>query len=55
MDVTESLETPVEESKMGESLGAQSANKSTRTLTEKMGVKTGSSGHIRTVLHADEM
>ncbi|XP_047408583.1 cyclic AMP-responsive element-binding protein 3-like protein 4 isoform X1 [Sciurus carolinensis] len=55
MDKTESLETPVEEFKMGEPPGAQSANKSTRTLLEKMGVKTGPTGHIRTVLHADEM
>lgn len=55
VDMTESLETPMEESKMGGPPGAQSANKSTRTLLEKMGVKTGPSGHIRTVLHADEM
>uniref|UniRef100_A0A8C5ZVR9 Uncharacterized protein n=1 Tax=Marmota marmota marmota TaxID=9994 RepID=A0A8C5ZVR9_MARMA len=55
VDMTESRETPVEESKMGESLRAQIANTSTRTLIEKRVVETGSGGHVRTVLHADEM
>uniref|UniRef100_A0A8C0ZV14 Cyclic AMP-responsive element-binding protein 3-like protein 4 n=1 Tax=Castor canadensis TaxID=51338 RepID=A0A8C0ZV14_CASCN len=54
-DMTESLETPVVESKLGEPPGAQSANTSTKTLLEKMEEKPGSSGHIRSVLHADEM
>ncbi|XP_046277712.1 cyclic AMP-responsive element-binding protein 3-like protein 4 isoform X1 [Marmota monax] len=55
VDMTESRETPVEESTMGESLRAQIANTSTRTLIEKRVVETGSGGHVRTVLHADEM
>ncbi|XP_012870731.1 PREDICTED: cyclic AMP-responsive element-binding protein 3-like protein 4 [Dipodomys ordii] len=54
-DITESLETPVVEPKQGKPLGARSRNISTKTLLEKMGVKHGSSGHVRTVLHADEM
>ncbi|XP_048212590.1 cyclic AMP-responsive element-binding protein 3-like protein 4 [Perognathus longimembris pacificus] len=54
-DITESLETPVVEPKQGEPLGAQSRNSSTMTLLEKMGVKHGSRGHVRTVLHTDEM
>ncbi|XP_062961151.1 cyclic AMP-responsive element-binding protein 3-like protein 4 [Cynocephalus volans] len=54
-DMTENLETPMVESRLGELPGAKDANGSTRTLPEKMGGKTGPSGHIRTLLHADEM
>ncbi|XP_005411517.1 PREDICTED: cyclic AMP-responsive element-binding protein 3-like protein 4 isoform X2 [Chinchilla lanigera] len=52
-DMGGSLETPVIESKVGESPGAQRANGS-RIPPEKMGLKTKSRGHLRTV-HADEM
>ncbi|XP_055216034.1 cyclic AMP-responsive element-binding protein 3-like protein 4 isoform X2 [Gorilla gorilla gorilla] len=54
-DVTENLETQVVESRLREPPGAKDANGSTRTLLEKMGGKPRPSGHIRTVLHADEM
>ncbi|EFB25806.1 hypothetical protein PANDA_011546, partial [Ailuropoda melanoleuca] len=54
-DMTENLETTVVESRLEGPLRAKDVNGSTRTLLEKMGGKTGSSGHIRTVLHADEM
>ncbi|XP_006159872.1 cyclic AMP-responsive element-binding protein 3-like protein 4 isoform X2 [Tupaia chinensis] len=54
-DMTENLEDPVLESRLGEPPGAKSANGSSRTLLKKTGGKTGPSGHIRTVLHADEM
>ncbi|XP_036906600.1 cyclic AMP-responsive element-binding protein 3-like protein 4 [Sturnira hondurensis] len=54
-DITENWETPKVESRLGGPTGTKGANGSTRTLLEKIGVKTGPSGHTRTVLHADEM
>ncbi|KAM8812312.1 LOW QUALITY PROTEIN: cyclic AMP-responsive element-binding protein 3-like protein 4 [Rhynchonycteris naso] len=54
-DITENSETPKVESRLRGPPGAKSANDSTRTLLEEMGGKTGPRGHIRTVLHADEM
>ncbi|XP_077012348.1 cyclic AMP-responsive element-binding protein 3-like protein 4 isoform X1 [Tamandua tetradactyla] len=54
-DMPENMETPVAESQLGRPPGAVVTNGSTRKLLEKMGEKTGPSGHVRTVLHADEM
>ncbi|XP_075856267.1 cyclic AMP-responsive element-binding protein 3-like protein 4 isoform X5 [Microcebus murinus] len=54
-DMTENLETQVPESRLGEPPGAKGTNGSTKTPLEKTEGKTGPSGHIRTVLHADEM
>ncbi|XP_054567799.1 cyclic AMP-responsive element-binding protein 3-like protein 4 [Eptesicus fuscus] len=54
-DVTKNWETPEVESRLGGPPGVKSANGSTRTLLEKTGGKTGPSGRVRTVLHADEM
>lgn len=54
-DITENWETPEVESRLGGPPGARSANGSTKTLLEKMGVKTGPSGHTRTMPRADEM
>ncbi|XP_016077070.1 PREDICTED: cyclic AMP-responsive element-binding protein 3-like protein 4 [Miniopterus natalensis] len=53
-DVTKNQESPEIESRSGGPPGVKSANGS-RTLLEKMRGKTGPSGHVRTVLHADEM
>ncbi|XP_053448488.1 cyclic AMP-responsive element-binding protein 3-like protein 4 [Nycticebus coucang] len=50
-DITENLETQM----VGEPPGAKNTNGSTKTLLEKLRGKTGPRGHIRTVLHADEM
>ncbi|XP_057581113.1 cyclic AMP-responsive element-binding protein 3-like protein 4 isoform X1 [Hippopotamus amphibius kiboko] len=54
-DMTENLENPVVESRLEGPPGDKGANGSKRTLLEKMGGRAGSSRHIRTVLHADEM
>lgn len=54
-DMIENLETTVVESRLEGPPRAKDVNGSTRTLLEKMGGKTGPGGHIRTVLHADEM
>ncbi|XP_027946127.1 cyclic AMP-responsive element-binding protein 3-like protein 4 isoform X1 [Eumetopias jubatus] len=54
-DMTENLETTVVESRLEGPPRAKGVNGSTRTLLEKMGGKTGPSGHVRTGLHADEM
>lgn len=54
-NITENWETPEVESRLGRPPGTKSANGPTRTLLEKIGVKTGPSGHTRAVLHADEM
>ncbi|KAF5924222.1 hypothetical protein HPG69_007442 [Diceros bicornis minor] len=54
-DMTENLETPVVESRLGVPPGAKGANGSTSTLLEKIGGKIGASRRVRTVLHADEM
>ncbi|KAM5256453.1 cyclic AMP-responsive element-binding protein 3-like protein 4 [Ctenodactylus gundi] len=54
-DMTESLETPVIGSRVGEPPQVQSANGSERALLDKTGVKPGSSGHLRIGPHADEM
>ncbi|EHB07784.1 Cyclic AMP-responsive element-binding protein 3-like protein 4 [Heterocephalus glaber] len=53
-DMSGTLEAQGTESKVGESPGAQRANGS-GVPPEKMGLKTGPSGRLRTVLHADEM
>nr|XP_055179699.1 cyclic AMP-responsive element-binding protein 3-like protein 4 isoform X4 [Nyctereutes procyonoides] len=54
-DMIENLETTVVESRLEWPPRAKDVNGSTRTMLEKMGGKTGPGGHIRTVLHADEM
>ncbi|XP_036297628.1 cyclic AMP-responsive element-binding protein 3-like protein 4 isoform X2 [Pipistrellus kuhlii] len=54
-DVTKNWETPEVESRLGGPPGVKSVNGSARTLLEKTGGKTGPSGLVRTVLHADEM
>ncbi|XP_014647376.1 PREDICTED: cyclic AMP-responsive element-binding protein 3-like protein 4 isoform X2 [Ceratotherium simum simum] len=54
-DMTENLETPGVESRLGVPPGAKGANGSTSTLLEKIGGKIGASRRVRTVLHADEM
>uniref|UniRef100_A0A8C0P6C3 Cyclic AMP-responsive element-binding protein 3-like protein 4 n=1 Tax=Canis lupus familiaris TaxID=9615 RepID=A0A8C0P6C3_CANLF len=54
-DMIENLETTVVESRLEGPPRTKDVNGSTRTLLEKMGGKTGPGGHIRTVLHADEM
>ncbi|XP_054546944.1 cyclic AMP-responsive element-binding protein 3-like protein 4 isoform X2 [Talpa occidentalis] len=54
-DMTENLETPIIESRLGGGSGARGTNGSTRTLLEKMDGSTAPNGYVRTVLHADEM
>uniref|UniRef100_H0XGH8 Cyclic AMP-responsive element-binding protein 3-like protein 4 n=1 Tax=Otolemur garnettii TaxID=30611 RepID=H0XGH8_OTOGA len=54
-DITENLDTQMVESRLGEPPGAKDTNGSTQTLLENLRGKTGPRGHIRTVLHADEM
>ncbi|XP_012588855.1 PREDICTED: cyclic AMP-responsive element-binding protein 3-like protein 4 [Condylura cristata] len=54
-DMTENLETPITESRLGGGSGARGTNGSTRTLLEKMDGRTAPNGYVRTVLHADEM
>uniref|UniRef100_A0A673TBU7 Cyclic AMP-responsive element-binding protein 3-like protein 4 n=1 Tax=Suricata suricatta TaxID=37032 RepID=A0A673TBU7_SURSU len=52
-DMSESLETTAVESRLGGPPKAKGANGSTRTLFEKMGGKTGPSGHAGAVLRAE--
>ncbi|XP_032700966.1 cyclic AMP-responsive element-binding protein 3-like protein 4 isoform X2 [Lontra canadensis] len=54
-DITENLETTAVEPRLEGPPRATGVNGSTRNLLEKRGGKTGPSGHVRTVLHADEM
>lgn len=54
-DMTENVETTAVEPRSEGPPRAKAVSGSTRNLLEKRGGKTGRSGHVRTVLHADEM